>query len=103
MIGQNQQRPAAQDKTAGALPPYRDGSKVMNNIRGFHLRRLYNLLSDGRKYSAADIAVALHMSDPRAAIRSLRFKGIDICDEWCVAEHGGRYKRYFIERRPTLA
>lgn len=65
---------------------------------GFHQRRVYNLLLRGGRYSAADISIALHLSDPRSTIRDLRDKGIPIADEWCRAEHGGRFKRYFIRK-----
>lgn len=50
-----------------------------------------------QKYSAADISVALRLSDPRSCIRDLRAKGIDILDEWVPSEHGSRFKRYYLE------
>lgn len=59
-------------------------------------RRMYDLLSNGGQYSAADISTALRMSDPRSVIRDLRVKGVNIADEWFKSEHGGRFKRYFI-------
>ncbi|HJC18452.1 MAG TPA: hypothetical protein H9938_00755 [Candidatus Alistipes stercoripullorum] len=62
----------------------------------FHQKRVYDLLSNGGQYSAADISTALLMSDPRSVIRDLRVKGVNIADEWFKSEHGGRFKRYFI-------
>lgn len=62
----------------------------------FHQKRVYDLLSNGGQYSAADISTALRMSDPRSVIRDLRVKGVNIADEWFKSEHGGRFKRYFI-------
>ena len=72
--------------------------KFTNNSRGFHQKRVLSLLQRGEKLSAADITVALHVSDPRSHIRDLRAKGIEISDEWVKAEHGGRFKRYFIRK-----
>lgn len=72
--------------------------KYTNNSRGFHQKRVLSLLQKGEKLSAADITVALHVSDPRSHIRDLRAKGIAISDEWVKAEHGGRFKRYFIRK-----
>lgn len=57
---------------------------------------VYNLLAQGGKYSVADIAVALHLSDPRGHIAKLRNKGYNICDEWRTSDHGSRYKVYFV-------
>ena len=74
---------------------YSKGSKI---IRGYHQRRVLNLLSDGKQYSVADISIALHLSDPRAIIRDLRNKGVVIDDVWCSAEHGGRFKRFFMQK-----
>ena len=72
--------------------------KYTNNTRGFHHKRVLSLLQRGEKLSAADITVALHVSDPRSHIRDLRAKGVIISDEWVTAEHGGRFKRYFIRK-----
>ena len=72
--------------------------KYTNNSRGFHQKRVLSLLQRGEKLSAADITVALHVSDPRSHIRDLRAKGVIISDEWVKAEHGGRFKRYFIRK-----
>lgn len=72
--------------------------KFTNNSRGFHQKRVLSLLQKGEKLSAADITVVLHVSDPRSHIRDLRAKGIAISDEWVKAEHGGRFKRYFIRK-----
>lgn len=59
-------------------------------------RMVYNLLTQGGKYSVADISVNLHLSDPRGHIRTLRGKGINIADEWRETEHKTRYKVYFL-------
>lgn len=59
-------------------------------------RLVYNMLVGGKKYSAADIATALHLSDPRGHIKELRKKGIDIQDEWRKGVYG-RYKVYFLK------
>lgn len=74
------------------------GSEFISNLP-FHQRRLYNLLSDGVPRSAADISIALRLSDPRSSIRELRAKGVPIVDEWTKAEHGGQFKRYYIAKR----
>lgn len=65
---------------------------------GYHQRRVYNFLLQGGRHSIADISAALRLSDPRALIRDLRHKGVVISDEWVKAEHGGRFKRYFIRK-----
>lgn len=65
---------------------------------GYHQNRLYNFLSAGSHQSVADISTALKLSDPRGGIRDLRDKGIEILDEWIPAEHGGRFKRYFLPK-----
>lgn len=60
-------------------------------------RKVYSILSNGRKHSAADISILTHFSDPRAIIRDLRVKGLQILDEWRVnAEKDGRYKVYYL-------
>lgn len=73
-------------------------SKDTKKSLSFHQHRVYNLLQTGGKYSAADISVALRLSDPRSCIRDLRAKGIDILDEWVPSEHGSRFKRYYIRK-----
>lgn len=75
--------------------------KYTNNSRGFHQKRVLSLLQRGEELSAADITVALHVSDPRSHIRDLRAKGVPIADVWCDSEHGGRFKRYFIRQDNT--
>lgn len=93
---QIQQAPGTRSEYAGAnkLPRHKDSEISF----GYHQRRVYNLLLDGGRYSAADISIALRLSDPRSTIRDLRHKGVNIADEWCDAEHGGRFKRYFIRK-----
>ncbi len=71
--------------------------KDRKRAESFHQNRILKLLSAGGHYSAADISVALHLSDPRSLIRRLRHKGIPILDEWHNAAHGGRFKKYFIK------
>jgi hypothetical protein len=57
-------------------------------------KKVAKLLLTG-KYSAADITIALHYSDPRSYIRELRDKGINVQDEW-VSHEDVRFKRYWI-------
>jgi len=59
--------------------------------------RIITLLSSGSRYSVIDIAVRLHIGDPRSVIRNIRNMGINVNDEWVEAQDGGRYKRYWIE------
>ena len=80
-----------------ASTPGVDTSKDTQKTLAFHQQRVYNLLQSGKKYSAADISVALRLSDPQSCIRDLRAKGIDILDEWVPSEHGSRFKRYYLE------
>lgn len=91
--------PAVQEEHAGAsvaniIQMYKDRQIP----RGYHQRRVFDLLSDGVPRSVADISVALRLSDPRSAIRDLRDMGISVCDEWHKSVHGGRFKRYFIRK-----
>lgn len=39
-------------------------------------RRIYSILAGGGKYSAADLSVLTHYSDPRGHIRDLRIKAL---------------------------
>lgn len=57
-------------------------------------KKVAKLLLNG-KYSAADISIALHYSDPRSYIRELRDKGINVQDEWIKVDDV-RFKRYWI-------
>lgn len=60
-------------------------------------KRLIRLLSEGGRYSVIEIAIRLHIGDPRSNIRHLRSKGIEILDEWVSTKDGvGRYKRYYM-------
>ncbi|MBR1387796.1 MAG: hypothetical protein IJ553_05280 [Alloprevotella sp.] len=71
-------------------------TKQNHSTRPAVLQRLvYNFLIGGKKYSAADIATALHLSDPRGHISQLRKKGINIQDEWRQGVYG-RYKVYYL-------
>jgi hypothetical protein len=66
-------------------------------------KKVAELLMTG-KFSAADISVALHFSDPRGHIRNLRNKGINVADEWIKSEDV-RFKRYWItsENEPEVS
>lgn len=59
---------------------------------------VYFLLSDGVPRSAADISIALRLSDPRSVIRYLRRRGIPVSDVWVQGAYGSRFKRYFIRK-----
>lgn len=56
------------------------------------------LLAKGGMYSAADISVALRLSDPRGHIAELRGKGYPIADIWVTTQYGNRYKKYFLKQ-----
>lgn len=97
---QKQYAPGAQGQHAGTqitTSAVGKGTNILVNLP-YHQKRILNLLSDGVPRSAADITIALGMSDPRSAIRNLRAHGIAISDEWRAATHGSRYKRYFIRK-----
>lgn len=87
----------ARSEHAAATPSV-DTSKDTQKTLAFHQQRVYNLLQSGKKYSAADISVALRLSDPRSCIRDLRAKGIPILDEWVPSEHGSQFKLYFLRK-----
>lgn len=62
-----------------------------------HQRRLLQVLARGGKYSAADLVMYTHFSDPRSHIKRLRDKGVNILDEWRKCADGiGQYKVYFL-------
>ena len=61
--------------------------------------RVIALLSSGSRYSVIDIAIRLHIGDPRSVIRNIRNMGIEICDEWVEGASGTRYKRYWIKQK----
>lgn len=58
--------------------------------------RLYNLLAQGGKYSAADIATRLHLCDPYSYLRRLRNKGVTLCKDQRQSEYGARYVAYYL-------
>ena len=61
-------------------------------------KSLYRLLSNGGRYSVADIIRRLPIGDPRSVIRNLRNIGVNILDEWVDNKGGdGRHKVYFIK------
>lgn len=86
------ERPAMPEQIRGEV------SLVMQNKDTENLsnrqKKVAKLLLNG-KYSAADISIALHYSDPRSYIRELRDKGINVQDEWIKVDDV-RFKRYWI-------
>lgn len=76
-------------------PPTKGEYKVEDNLPRLQ-RKVFEMLSRGGKYSAADISAALHLCDPRGHIAILRQKGIAIHDEWIQSDCGIRYKVYFL-------
>lgn len=96
---QIQQAPAAQREQTGAQLKYRcDKDNLFLENLPYRQEKVYQLLLDGVPRSAADLTIALHLSDPRSAIRGLRKRGIPIADEWYKSVYGGRFKRYFIRK-----
>lgn len=98
---QIEQAPGTRSEHAGANNGTGKYTKSGNDMQisfGHHQRRVYNFLLQGGCHSVADISAALRLSDPRALIRDLRHKGILISDCWVKAEHGGRFKRYFVRK-----
>ena len=89
---------------APGTPREHAGAPIMRHDKDsrFHLThhqiRVFNLLSDGKPRSAADISTALRLSDPRSVIRSLRHTGVQVSDYWVNTEYGRRFKRYFIRK-----
>lgn len=77
-------------------PQLCDRHKIIKNLTSKQ-KNVFNILMRGGKYSAADITLATHYSDPRSIIRKLRKKGIAVLDEWREnAEKDGHYKVYYI-------
>lgn len=70
------------------------GTESLPRLQGL----VYGLFARGGKYSAADVSIRLHLSDPRGHISKLRAKGIAVLDEWRKSEHGTRYKVYFLKQ-----
>lgn len=64
--------------------------------------QVYRLLSSGSRYSVIDIALRLHIGDPRSVIRDLRKMNINISDVWVNGSNGSRYKLYWIKREDRL-
>lgn len=101
---QIEQAPGTRSEHAGAnnsADKYTQSGNDMQISFGYHQRRVYNFLLQGGCHSVADISAALRLSDPRSSIRDLRAKGVPIADVWCDGEHGGRFKRYFIQQDNT--
>ena len=61
-------------------------------------KKVFNLLLTGKR-SVTDITIMLGYSDPRSYVKELRFKGINVQDEW-VQKDDIRFKRYWIEPEP---
>lgn len=64
--------------------------------------QVYHLLSSGSRYSVIDIALRLHIGDPRSVIRDLRKMGINVSDVWVGGFNGSRYKLYWIKKEDCL-
>ena len=79
------------------LIPDLKGTKEIKQSFTPRQQKLYDFLSQGGKYSVMDIANALYIGDPRSAIRDLRNKGVNVCDEWKNGVEG-KYKLYFITK-----
>ena len=101
---QKENAPGTRSERAGANNGTGKYTQFGNDVQisfGYHQRRVYNFLLQGGSHSVADISAALRLSDPRSSIRDLRAKGVAIADVWCDGEHGGRFKRYFIQQDNT--
>lgn len=95
-MNEKEQRPPLDQQTGGEIRFGQQGKD--NNISLTNRqKKVYHLLSTGR-YSAADISIRLGYSDPRTYIKTLRDKGIDVCDEW-IEKKDTRYKVYYIPGR----
>lgn len=93
-----QQAPGTRSEHIGANLQFSESTnKDIQNLPRIQ-RKVFNLLNESGRYSAADISIQLNLSDPRGHISKLRRKGFAIADEWCVGEYGVRYKRYFVKR-----
>lgn len=64
-------------------------------------RRVYNLLAEGGKYSAADIASRLHLCDPYSYLRRLRKKGVVLLHETRISIYETRYRVYSLKPNET--
>ena len=98
---QKENAPGTRSERAGANNGTGKYTQFGNDVQisfGYHQRRVYNFLLQGGCHSVADISAALRLSEPRSSIRDLRAKGVPIADVWCDSEHGGRFKRYFIQQ-----
>ena len=101
---QKENAPGTRSERAGANNGTGKYTQFGNDVQisfGYHQRRVYNFLLQGGSHSVADISAALRSSDPRSSIRDLRAKGVAIADVRCDGEHGGRFKRYFIQQDNT--
>jgi hypothetical protein len=60
------------------------------------MRKVYNLLSTGGRYSVTDIVKQCDIGDPRSVIRDLISDGVKIDYVWRKSENH-RYKLFFIK------
>lgn len=88
----NEKRPAMLEQSRGEISL--NGQDKDTNKLSKRQNKVFDLLRTG-KHSVADITIKLGYSDPRAYIRVLRGKGINILDEW-VKLPDSQYKRYWI-------
>lgn len=89
---------AGLEGTSTSKPAINSGDANIRKILSFTESRVLNFLNQGGRYSAADISIGLHLSDPRSVIKRLRDVGIPIADEWCkCTQSNGRYKKYFVK------
>lgn len=93
---QTEQAPGTRNEYAGANVQTVDKDSDFPANLPYRQRIIYELLLDGVPRSAADITIALRVSDPRSAIRDMRKRGIAISDEWLPSKHGSRFKRYSL-------
>ena len=56
------------------------------------------ILSDHKPHGVRELTAKAKIADPRAVIRTLRNKGVDISDEWRKNSEGVPYKVYWLVR-----
>ncbi|WP_073399813.1 helix-turn-helix domain-containing protein [Bacteroides luti] len=61
--------------------------------------KLILLLSDGGRHSVIEIVKRLFIVDPRAVIRNIRNRGVNVSDEWVKTPSGKKYKLYWIDQK----
>ncbi len=93
---QANQAPTAQIASAGArvIIHYKD-SEISASARQ---KTLFNLLSDGGRYTTRQMSKLAPVSSPTKEIHRFRNRGINVCDEWAEATKTiPRHKRYWID------